>query len=79
MVKALIGFGIGLIGFGFYWKLYEDVITDFFLGYVRDFTDKYYLASDLIWKALPFFIVFLGVVCLIFGGKSAVDNQQEGD
>ena len=75
MVKPLIGFGVGLLAFGFYWKLYEDTITGFFISYVRDTGDKYYLLSDLVWDALPYFVILVGVVCLIFGSKTTVSSE----
>ena len=77
-VKPLIGFGLGIIGAGLFWKMYEDSITSFFSKYVVSASDKYYLASDLIWNAIPFVIMFLGIVCLIFGSMttSSVGGEQ---
>jgi hypothetical protein len=66
-VKPLIGFGLGIIGAGLFWKMYEDTITSFFSKYIVSASDKYFLASDLIWNALPFVVMFLGIICLIFG------------
>ena len=66
-LKPLIGFGIGILLAGLLWKMYEDAITSFFSTYITDLTDEYYLLSDLLWNALPFILIFLGIVCLIFG------------
>jgi hypothetical protein len=70
-LKPLIGFGLGIIGAGFMWRMYNDTITSFFSSYIVDLNDKYYLLSDMIWEALPIIIIFLGVVCLIFGGMTS--------
>jgi uncharacterized membrane protein len=69
-IRPLIGFGIGFLAGGLYWALYQDVITRYFAKYVLSTTDKYYLASNLIWNAIPYLIIFLGVVCLIMSGLS---------
>ena len=73
-VKPLIGFGLGIIGAGFYWKMYEDSITNFFASYIWNPSDKYYLMSDLVWSALPFVVMFLGIVCLVFGTVASSSN-----
>lgn len=69
-VKPLIGFGIGIIGAGFFWKFYDDVITDFFGSYIIDLSNEFYGLSDLVWNALPLLVIFLGIACLIFGSMS---------
>jgi len=77
-VKPLIGFGLAIIGAGFMWKLYEDTINSFIGKYILDINDKYFLMSDLVWNALPFLIIFLGIVCLIYGGVSGTSSQKNG-
>ncbi|MBE3095347.1 MAG: hypothetical protein IMZ52_09985 [Actinobacteria bacterium] len=76
-VRPLVGFGVGLIGGGLFWALIQDTLTRMFGGFIRDTSDKYYLASNLIWTALPYAIIILGIVCLIFSGfnkSSGVDE-----
>jgi len=74
-VKPLIGFGLGIIAAGFMWRFYNDAITSFFSTYIIDSGDKYYLASNLFWNALPFIVIFLGVICLIFGSMSSISSS----
>lgn len=66
-VKPLIGFGIAIFLAGMMFRMYNDVITDFFSKYILNTGDKYYLMSDMIWNSLPYIIIFLGITCLIFG------------
>jgi len=76
-VKPLVGFGLGIIAAGFMWRFYNDAITSFFSAYIIDLSDEYYLLSDLLWDALPFIVIFLGVICLIFGSMSNVSSGGE--
>lgn len=69
-ISSLFAFGLGFIGAGFYWKLNEDIITNFISSFIRDTSDKYYLLSDLVWDALPFIVILLGIVCLVLGSMS---------
>jgi hypothetical protein len=75
-VKGLIGLGLGIFGAGFMWKLYEDAINGFFLSYIRDSNDKYYLLSETVWNALPFLIIFTGIVFLVLG--ATIHNTSAG-
>ena len=70
-VKPLIGFGLGIILAGVMWHMYNDAITSYFSSYITDLTDEYYLLSDLVWDSLPFILIFLGIVCLIFGSMGS--------
>ena len=76
-IRPLIGFGIGILSGGLYWALYDDVITRYFSRYILNTANEYYLASNLIWNAIPYLIIFLGIVCLIVGGlyKSNVVSE----
>lgn len=67
-VRSLIGFGLGIFLVGIIFHFYNDVITDFFSSYILDSSDTYYLAENLVWNSIPFIVMFLGVVCIIFGG-----------
>lgn len=67
-VKALVGFGVGLIGAGFFWRLFNDIIAERFLGYIVSRNDYYFMANDFLWNALPVLVFILGVFCLIMAG-----------
>lgn len=66
-VKPLVGFGLAIFVSGLLFHMYNDVVVEFFNKYIIDFSDDYYLFSNLIWDAIPFIIIFIGIACLIFG------------
>ena len=65
-IAGLVGFGAGIIGFGLFWKLLEDVFTTHIQQFVLE--NFYYQASDLIWEMLPWICVLTGVVSLVLAG-----------
>jgi len=65
-VKALVGFGIGIIGFGFYWMLQEDIINRYLAKYILQ--NEYYELSDLFWHGMPIICVLVGVLALVTAG-----------
>jgi len=66
LVAPLIGLGIGFIGFGFFYSLIDDILARhlqfMILGSV------YYDLCALIWDALPFIALIVGVLCLVSAG-----------
>ena len=73
LVAPLLGFGIGLMAFGFYWKLFEDIINAYFQPFII-VSDSYYLC-DLIWHILPWLTMFIAVLCLISAGLLGRSQQ----
>ena len=67
-VKALVGFGVGIIGFGFYWMLFNDVLNNFFAKYVLQ--NEYYELSNLFWQGMPIVCMLVGVLALVLAGLS---------
>ena len=65
-LAPLFGFGIGLLGFGLFWKLFDDVLVAYILPYA--IRDRFFLYSDLVWHSLPFIVMLGGVVLLIASG-----------
>lgn len=69
-VKTLVIFGVGLVGFGFYWRLQNDFISNLISKYIISRSNEYFITSDLFWNALPFIFMFLGVFMLIIAGMA---------
>lgn len=67
-VIVILSVGVGLIAGGFFYHLLDDIITDFFLAYVYNTGDPYYLGSALLWDAWPFAMIIMGLVCFILAG-----------
>ena len=65
-IKALVGFGVGIIGFGFYWMLQNDIIDRYIAKYIIQ--NEYYILSDLIWDAMPVICILTGVLALVMAG-----------
>lgn len=63
--SALIAFGVGLIGGGLYWRLMDDILAEYFQQFILN--NEYYLASDLVWNALPYLLLIFGVLSLVVG------------
>jgi len=78
-VGPLIGFGLAIFLSGLLFHFYNDGITEFFADYILNTNDVYYLASDLVWNAIPFIIMFLGIVCLIFGTALPSGTKRGGE
>ena len=66
LVKPLLGLGVGLIGFGFYWALFEDFINRYIAKYILH--NEYYTFSDTMWHGLPIICVLVGIASLILAG-----------
>ena len=67
-ILSIISLGVGLIAGGFFYQLFDDIITDFFTPYVYDATSSSYLGSLLMWDAIPYVMLFGGVACLLYAG-----------
>ena len=67
-VAILFGVGIIFIGGGFFWRLFDDIITTYFSVYIYDPTDIYFLGSQLVWDAIPYLLLFIGVLIMIMAG-----------
>jgi len=65
-IGPLIGFGVGFIGFGFFYALFEDILSRHLQFMIL--SNVYYDASALIWDALPFISIIIGVLCLVGAG-----------
>jgi hypothetical protein len=66
LVISLLAFGLGLLGFGFYYKLFEDITTIYFQKYIIN--NLYFQMSDLVWDMLPYLVIIIGILCLIGAG-----------
>lgn len=67
-VIAIISFGLGLIGAGVFWRMLNDMFLKYIAKYVYNASDPYYLANDLVWNAIPFVIIIVGVLVVVMGG-----------
>jgi len=74
-VKPLVGFGLAFIGGGLFWMIIQDSITRNIGKYILDTSDKFYVVSKLVWDALPFAVLIVGIVVLIFGGLNSGTSQ----
>jgi len=79
VAKPLIGFGLAVFLGGLLFHFYNDAITEFFSKYIVDVNDDFYLFSDLIWDMIPFIIILLGIVCLVFGSLGYALSSKGGD
>ena len=72
-IALLFGFGIFLVGTGLYWRLLDDIIE----SYIKPFAlrNDYWYASDLVWHAIPFILIIVGIFCLIVGALAARQRQ----
>lgn len=69
-VMIIIGILLGLLAGGFYYHLFDDIITDFFLGYVYDTNNIYYVGSRLVWDSIPYVLLFISILFFAIGGQS---------
>lgn len=76
MIIPLIAFGVGLVGTGLFWHLMDDVLDTYIAKYVYNTADVSYVASDLVWQALPYIILVVGIICLVIGGFARSKKQQ---
>ena len=67
-VIILFSIGIGLLAGGFYYHLYDDILTDFFTPYIYNTADPYYLGANLLWDMWPYVLILMGIVCFILAG-----------
>jgi len=65
-VAALIAFGVGLIGAGFFYQLYDDVIIRYLTPYIRP--SIYNTGEAFLWDFIPWLVLFTGILCLIVAG-----------
>ena len=68
-VIVLVIVGVALIAGGLYYHLFDNILEDHFLAYVYNTNDPYYLGSQLVWDAIPYVLVILGVLSLLAGGR----------
>lgn len=67
-VKVLVGFGLGLLGAGWFWMFTNDILTKLISKYIFNSNDPYYAGGNLIWVAMPYVIIIVGVICLVASG-----------
>ena len=72
VVKTLIGLGIGVLGFGFYWMLQDNIIDTYLSKYV--ISHAYNDLSFLMWDGMPVIVILVGVFCLVLAGIKVVRN-----
>lgn len=68
---VLLAFGVGFIGGGLYYRIYNDVITRYIEPYIVDSEGVYYLGSQLIWDMFPYLLILVGIAFLIMAGFAA--------
>ena len=77
-VRTIMGFGLLIIGGGWYFRIYDMVFTRSIDQYVYDSSNIYWLGSDLMWNAIPFGLMLGGVVMLIVEGLSRHSTNKTG-
>ena len=75
LVGPLFGFGFGIIAFGFFFQLFEEIIEGYFGWMILN--NEYYELADLIWHSLPFLAVIIGVFCIIAAGVIHRSSKKE--
>jgi len=70
-VILLLAIGIGLLAGGFYYHLFDDIIIDYFSDYILDTDNIYYRGSQLVWDAIPYVLMLMGLLCFILAGLQA--------
>lgn len=68
-VGALAALGIGFVGFGFFYRIFTDVVNTKIAKYIL--SNEYYNMSSWFWDILPWVVVIIGVICLIGAGASS--------
>lgn len=68
-VGSFVAVGIGLIGFGFFYKLEQDIINDSFAKYIL--SNEYYDMSNWFWEIMPWVVIIVGVFCMVAAGISS--------
>ena len=66
IVSGLVIFGLGILSFGFYYRIFTDVINEFIVQYVIH--NEYYVMSSAIWGWLPWIFIIVGIIALISAG-----------
>lgn len=66
LVAVLISIGVGLVGAGIWYRLFDDAINTYFQGYILD--SPYYQLADLVWDSIPYLLIIIGVLCLVLAG-----------
>ena len=72
-VTALIAFGVGFIGAGFFYRLFDDVINSYIAPYIRP--SIYNTGEAFLWDLIPWMIILLGVFCLIAAGVMGTSSS----
>lgn len=67
-VIVILSVGVALIAGGIFYNLFDSILTDFFLAYVYNTSDPYYLGSALLWDAWPYAMIIMGIICFIIAG-----------
>lgn len=67
-IISILSLGVGLIAGGFFYRLFDDIIIDFFTPYIYDAANVSYLGSVLVWDAIPYAMIFGGIGCLLYAG-----------
>lgn len=69
-VKPVIGFGLAVIGGGLFWMVIQEELSRYIGTYILNTADKFYVVSKLVWDAIPFAVIIVGIIVLVFGGLS---------
>lgn len=72
-VVALVALGVGLIGAGFFYQLFDDVINTYITPYIRP--SIYNTGEAFLWDMIPWLLVFIGIICLILAGILKGSNK----
>ena len=75
-IEGLLGLGLGLFGFGFYYKLEDTILDTHFTKYI--IPGRFYDGSDLIWQLLPWICIILGAIIIVSAGI-AYNNGGRGN
>lgn len=75
-VIPLIGFGVTLIGAGFFYHLFDDVIINYIAPYML--TDIYQTGRNFLWDLIPWLVILIGIFCLIAAGIMSTSTGTSG-
>ena len=67
-ILPLLAFGLGLIGAGSFFTLFDESLS-YFTEFIIE--DKYYLFMESIWSVFPAIIIFIGIIFLVVVGVEA--------
>lgn len=75
-IAAFASLGIGLVGFGFFYQLFDQIIIRYISIYVRP--SVYNTGEVFLWEILPWFAIIIGAIFIVAAGMSARATTTKG-